>query len=84
VVRVEWTTKRIVFSTGEETYTPWEQMVLLATELCQEQAAVTYRSVATKRTLTEHVGNELIELHRAGESSIEPSMETRSEDSDVF
>lgn len=58
VVQVEWTSKRIVLSSGEETYTAYEKLLNLATWLCQEQAPVVVRLWPTKD------GTELIELRR--------------------
>jgi hypothetical protein len=60
VVEVDWTQKLIVFSDGEVTFTPWEKLITLASQLCEAQVAV------HKRTWTTSGGEELILLTRAG------------------
>ena len=75
VVEVDWTTKRIVFSSGEETYTHYEKLLTLAEQVCQERAVVWMRDWIRKD------GHELIELKRVGEaSSATPTATTWTEE----
>ena len=75
VVEVDWSTKRIVFSSGEETYTHYEKLLTLAEQVCQERAVVWMRDWIRKD------GHELIELRRGGAaSSVTPTATTWTEE----
>lgn len=76
VVRVDGST--VTLSTGEVLIARWERLRHLAEWLCQEQCPIWIRTWTTKD------GNELIELHRSGETPTVAPTETPSEDSDVF
>ena len=60
VLSVDWRRKLIVLSTGEEVFTPWQDLVLLCEDLRADQAVVEIRTAWTPR------GTELIEIHRLG------------------
>lgn len=57
VVKVEWP-NTVILSSGEPLVARYEKLMVLAEQVCQEQAAVTVRTWWTPD------GIELIELHR--------------------
>ncbi len=75
---VEVSEREAVLSNGEVLFVRYEKARALCEQMCQEQAAI-----RGMRTWWTPDGNELIELHRAGEPSTPPTFVT-TEKSEAF